>query len=143
MTEALKKQIAAWRDACKFVDDLIKTCPRLADMELLHSWFQEVHGWVSYLGTESARAEAYYAIEYVRILDMMGGISDAAMKVIKGSSTMTDRYVAGKCPELYEISQRLKNLSRNLETIRADLRTNIVTLREADKRDAMHAPAQH
>lgn len=142
MTEAMQKQIKDWREACRFVDDLVKSCPPLSDMETLHSWFQEVHGWVSYLGTESARAEAYYAIEYVRILDMSGGISDAALKVIKGSSTMTDRYVAGKCPELYEISQRLRNMAKCIDTILSDMRTNIVTLREADKRDAMHAPAQ-
>lgn len=141
MNEALKKQVSDWREACKFVDDLVKSCPPLTDMDTLHAWFQEVHGWVSYIGTETARAEAYYAIEYSRILDT-GGISDDAYRVIKGSSTLTDRYVAGKSPELYEIWQRLRNMGRNLETILSDMRTNIVTLREADKRDAMQAPSQ-
>lgn len=140
MNDALKKQMADWREACKFVDDLIKSCPPLSDMELLHNWFQEVHGWVSYIGTETARAEAYYAIEYTRILNE--GIPDTAFKVVKGSSGLTDKYIAGCIPELYEVWQRLKNMGRNLETILSDMRTNIVTLREADKRDAMQAPAQ-
>jgi len=64
------------------------------------------------------------------------------MKAIKGSSTSLERYAAGKSPELYEIWQRLRNLNKNLETVLFDMRTNIATLREADKRDAMNAPAQ-
>ena len=64
MTDALKKQVADWQAACKHIDDIVRSCPPLSDMSLLHDWFAEVHGWVVYLATEQARAETYYAIEY-------------------------------------------------------------------------------
>lgn len=140
MTDALKKQIAEWREACRHVDDLVKNCPDLKDMDTLHAWFQEVHVWLTHIATETARAEAYYSIEFVRILD--GGVSEPAQKMVKGSSTLTERYIAGIVPELYEVWQRLKNMGRCLETILSDTRTNIVSLREADRREAMQPPAQ-
>jgi len=140
MTDALQKQIAAWREACKHVDDLVKNCPPLSDMEVLHSWFQEVHGWLAYLATEQSRAETYFAVHFSALID--SGIPEDAMKVIKGSSTSLERYAAGKEPELYEIWQKLAGLNDAIKTILYDMRTNIATLREADKRDAMHAPAQ-
>ena len=140
MTEAMQKQIAAWREACKHVDDLVKNCPPLSDMEVLHSWFQEVHGWLAYLATEQSRAETYFAVHFSALID--SGIPEEAMKAIKGSSTSLERYAAGKEPELYEIWQKLAGLNDAIKTILYDMRTNIATLREADKRDAMHAPAQ-
>lgn len=140
MTEALQKQIAAWREACRVVDDLIKNCPPLSDMEMLHAWFQEVHGWLSYLATEQGRAEAYFAVHFSAIVE--AGIPEEAMKAIKGSSTSLERYAAGKAPELYSAWQTLAGLNDAIKTILYDMRTNIATLREADKRDAMHAPAQ-
>ena len=109
-------------------------------MDELHVWFGDVHGWLVHIGTESARAEAEYSKAYFRAVE--AGVSNEALKVIKGSSTMTWQYMAGKNPELFEIWQRLKNINRNLETILSDMRTNIVTLREADKREAMQMPAQ-
>jgi hypothetical protein len=140
MTPEQQTQIVIWRQTCQFVDDLVKSCPPMTAMDELHVWFGDVHGWLVHIGTESARAEAEYSIAYFRAME--SGINADALKVIKGSSTMTDRYIAGKNPELFEIWQRLKNLNRNLETILNDMRTNIVTLREADKREAMQMPAQ-
>ena len=64
------------------------------------------------------------------------------MKAIKGSSTSLERYAAGEAPELYAIWQTLTNLNDAIKTILYDMRTNIATLREADNRDAMQAPAQ-
>jgi hypothetical protein len=141
MSEAMKEQIESWRQTCRYVDGLVKTCPGdLSDLELLHAWFQEVHGWLVHIGTEQSRAEAYFARHFAKVVE--DGIPEQAMKAIKGSSTSLERYAAGKAPELYEIWQRLRNLNKNLETVLFDMRTNIATLREADKRDAMHAPAQ-
>ena len=140
MTPEQEKQIIIWRQTCQFVDDLVKSCPAMTAMDDLHTWFGDVHGWLVHIGTESARAEAEYSKAYFRAVE--AGVSNEALKVIKGSSTMTGQYMAGKNPELFEIWQRLKNLNRNLETILNDMRTNIVTLREADKREAMQMPAQ-
>jgi len=140
MTEAMQKQIAAWREACRHVDDLLRNCPPLSDMELLHSWFSEVHGWLAYLATEQSRAETYFAVHFTTIIKE--GIPDMAMKAIKGSSTSLERYAAGEAPELYAIWQTLTNLNDAIKTILYDMRTNIATLREADNRDAMQAPAQ-
>lgn len=141
MTDALKKQVEAWQAACKYLDTLVKSCPPMADMNLLHEWFMEVHGWMVYLATEQARAETYYSIEYAAVLDS-GGISENALQLIRKSSTLTDQYMRGRIPELYQVWQRLRNTAKAVDTILADMRTNIVTLREADKRDAMQAPAQ-
>jgi len=142
MTSDQKQQIAKWNETCQFIDDLVKSCPDMKDLDLLHTWFGDVHGWLTHIGTESARAEAEYSKAYMEVINS-GEISPDALKVIKGSSTMTDKYISGKIPELYEAWQRIRNLNRNLETILSDMRTNIVTLREADKRDAMQAPAQN
>lgn len=136
----MKAQIEDWRKTCRYVEGLVKTCPDLKDMETLHAWFQEVHGWLVHIGTEQSRAETYFAQHFVNVIE--NWIPDQAMKAIKGSSTSLERYAAGKAPELYEIWQRLRNLNKNLETVLFDMRTNIATLREADKRDAMNAPAQ-
>lgn len=142
MTDALKKQVADWQTACKHIDDLVKKCPPLSDMEVLHDWFGEVHGWVVYLATEQARAETYYSIAYMEVLDTPNGISDNALQLIRKSSTLTDQYMRGKIPELYQAWQRLRNTAKAVDTILSDMRTNIVTLREADKRESMQAPAQ-
>lgn len=140
MTDALQKQIAAWREACESVEGLINNQPDLNDLELLHNWFKKVHAWLAYLATEQSRAEAYFAVHFTTIIKQ--GIPDAAMKAIKGSSTSLERYAAGEAPELYAIWQTLTNLNDAIKTILYDMRTNIATLREADNRDAMHAPAQ-
>jgi hypothetical protein len=140
MTDALKKQISDWREACQHVDDLIRNQPDLSDLDVLHRWFSEVHGWLSYLAAEQSRAEAYFAVHFSKLVEE--GIPEAAMKAIKGSSTSLERYAAGKAPELYSTWQTLSGLNAAINTILFDMRTNIATLREADKRDAMQAPAQ-
>lgn len=140
MTDALKNQVHEWRKGCQAVDDLVKNCPDPSDLALMLDWFNHIHPWAVYLATETARAEAYYSIKYAEILEL--GVPESVIKAAKGSSTITDRYISGKIPELYEVWQRLKNMAKVLDTILSDIRTNMVSLREAGKIEAMHAPSQ-
>ena len=73
---------------------------------------------------------------------MESGINADTWDRIKRSSTLTENYLAGKNPELYSIWQRLHNLNRNLETILSDMRTLLVGIREADRRDNMSSQNQ-
>lgn len=136
-----KTQIEQWQEVCQHVDDLVKSCPALTDGELLHDWYQEIHGWLVHLGNEVAQAESAYLQKCAKDLSSPL-ISGEVWERIKRSSTMQSNYLAGINPELYEIWQRLKNLNRNLETILSDMRTLLVGIREADRRDNMTSQNQ-
>jgi hypothetical protein len=140
MSEQEKAQIEKWQDDCQHIDDLVKSCPALTDGELLHDWYQEVHGWLIHLGNEVALAKSAYLQKC--FTQMESGINADAWDRIKRSSTLTENYLSGKNPELYSIWQRLHNLNRNLETILSDMRTLLVGIREADRRDNMTAQNQ-
>lgn len=136
-----KTQIEQWQEVCQHVDDLVKNCPALTDGELLLEWYQEIHGWLIHIGNEVALAESSYLQKCA--WDLEGnGISAEVWDRIKRSSTMIASYLAGINPELYGIWQRLKMLNRNIETILSDMRTLLVGIREADRRDNMSSQNQ-
>lgn len=129
-------QLARWKKDCQHVDDLVNNCPALTDTDALLEWYNETHGWLIYVGNETARAEAYYLTKCAQLLKS-ATVPDHVFKYVKGSTTLLREYLAGEMPEVYEAWQRLKNLGRNLETILSDMRTNLVNLREINNRDRM------
>lgn len=141
MSDQEKAQIEKWAEVCQHVDDLVKNCPALTDGELLHDWYQEIHGWLIHLGNEVALVKSAYLQKC--FLQMESGVIPGEVwDRIKRSSTLTENYLAGKNPDLYSIWQRLHNLNRNLETILSDMRTLLVGIREADRRENMSSQNQ-
>lgn len=136
-----QSQIDKWRQDCQHIEDLVNNCPALTDVDLLHDWYQEIHGWLVFIGNAAAQAESEYLQKCA--WDLEGSaIPGEVWERIKRSSTMVGNYLAGVNPELFGIWQRLRNLNRNLETILSDMRTQLVNLRETDRRDNMSAQNQ-
>lgn len=111
---------------------LLSSAPALHDLEQLHEWMCEVHAKFAFWASEEARLEAIYCRFYAALLDS-GRISESTFKAIKHSSTMTDRYVAGRLPEVYEAWQRCKGLLGVCGKILDDLRTALATHRERSR----------
>lgn len=122
---------AAMRGLDEF-EVLLSSVPALHDLEQLHAWMCEVHAKFAFWASEEARLEAIYCRFYAALLDS-GRISEATFKAIKHSSTMTDRYVSGRLPEIYEAWQRCKGLLGVCAKILDDTRTLLVTHRERSK----------
>lgn len=111
---------------------LLSSAPPLHDLEQLHGWMCEVHAKFAFWASEEARLEAIYCRFYAALLDSKR-ISEDTFKAIKHSSTMTDRYVSGRLPEIYEAWQRCKGLLSVCSKILDDIRTLLVTYRERSK----------
>lgn len=136
-----QSQIEKWQNDCQYIEDLVNSCPALTDADSLHRWYQEVHGWLVYFAQVNAEAELLYSIAVARVLDS-GSVSQTAEKYTKGSSTMLSLYLTGKLSDEYRIFQRVKNLSKVMERILSDMQTQLVSLRDADRRDNMTAQNQ-
>lgn len=133
MTRKEAAQVAA--EAMRRLDEfeaLLSSEPSLNDLDVLHEWVTRVHGEFAFFASEEARLEALFCRFYAAMLDS-GQISEATFKAIKNSSTMTDRYMAGRLPEIYEAWQRCKSLLNVCGKILDDLRTVLATHRERSK----------
>lgn len=136
-----QSQIEKWHQDCQHIEGLVNSCPALTDADMLHEWYQEVHGWFAYISHAHAQSESLYAVVVAKTLES-AAVSETAWGYIKGSSTMLNQYLIGKHSEEYMIWQRIKNLNRNLETILNDMRTQVVSLRDAERRDNMTSQNQ-
>lgn len=141
MTPELSQQIAKWQADCQHIDDLIKSCPALDDLNVMKSWEDTMHEWLTYIGNQTPIAEAEYARACARVIES-GDIHPDAFKLIKNHSGQIDRYMIAKNPELFTIWQQLKNLGKTMSDILWGTRTNMVSQRELDKRDSFQRTSQ-
>ena len=110
-------------------ETLLSSGPDLNDLTAMHEWMTQVHAMFAYWTSEEARLEAIFCRFYAAMLDS-GQIKETTFKAIKHSSTMTDRYMAGNLPEIYQAWQRCKGLLNVCSKILDDVRTMLVTHRE-------------
>lgn len=120
-----------------YFEHLLSQEPGVHDLDTLHEWVSRVHAEFAYWSSQEAWLEALFCRFYAAMLDS-GQISDATFKAIKHSSTMTDRYMAGRLPEIYQAWQRCRGLLSCCSKILDDIRTLLVTHRERTKVEALN-----
>ncbi len=135
----LFEKINEWLSFCEQFEALLAGEPSIDDLGALQDWYKSVHASLATLAHMSAQAEAAFAASYAKLIESQS-ISQEAFKVVRGSTTMTDRYAAGKLPRLTFARERINRLMRVVEVMLDDLRTLIATYREQQKREAMVMP---